>query len=101
MFARVTTRQLRPEEIREPSPPSDEMRAALDALAREPGFRGAQTFLNRQTGKAITIGLWETEAAMQAALPGHLARMALGAARTTTPDVIETYELVGETRPQP
>ena len=102
MYARVTTVQLSPDQIdtsRRAMP--DDMRLAL---AREPGFRGSVTLLDRQSGKAMTIGLWESEAAVQASTAGHQARMAaarsaLGMESGPEP-VIEVYEVVDEIRPQ-
>ena len=53
-------------------------------------------FVNRQTGHAVAIGLWETEAALLASIPQSEAIIAAGvndghwAARPTT----ELYELV-------
>ena len=102
MYARVTSIQLTPDQIdtsRRAMP--DEMR---QALAREPGFLGSMTLLDRQSGKAMTIGLWESEDAVQASMAGHQARTA--AARgalglETGPEpVIEVYEVVDEIRPQ-
>jgi hypothetical protein len=100
MFARVTTGQRSPERGDEPRSPSDEVQAALARLAEEPGFKGTMFFLDRQTGKSLTIGLWETEADLRASLPGHQARLALSAANQAAPPVVETYELVGEVRPR-
>ena len=38
----------------------------LRILQSIPGFAGLQVFADRQTGKTISISLWETEAAAQA-----------------------------------
>jgi hypothetical protein len=102
MYARVTTIQLTPDQINTPRPAvPDEMR---QALAREPGFLGSMTLLDRQSGKAMTIGLWENEAAVQASAAGHQARVAAGRSalgmEAGPEPVVEVYEVVDETKPQ-
>ena len=102
MYARVTTVQLplhRADTARGAMP--DEMR---QALAREAGFLGATTLIDRQGGKAMTIGLWESEAAVQASAAGHQERLvavrsALGMESGPEP-VVEVYEVVDEVKPQ-
>ncbi len=101
MYARVTSIQLTPDQIDTSRPAMpDEMR---QALAREPGFLGSMTLLDRQSGKAMTIGLWESEDAVQASAAGHqertaMARRALG--QDAPEPVIEVYEVVDEVKPQ-
>ena len=101
MYARVTTGQIPPDQI------GDEVRRVPDdvrqSLAREPGFKGSMLLVDRQSGKVMTIGLWESEAALQASLAAHQAR--LEAARSTlgaagSEPVIEVFEIVDEVRPQ-
>ena len=102
MYARVTSIQLTPDQIDTSRPAMpDEMR---QALAREPGFLGSMTLLDRQSGKAMTIGLWESEDAVQASMAGHqartaAARSALGLEAGPEP-VVEVYEVVDEIKPQ-
>ncbi len=101
MYARVTTGHVPPERIGEVARgiPDD----ARQSLAREPGFKGSVLLVDRQSGKVMTIGLWESAAAVQASLAGHQARLAaaqsiLGASGSEP--VIEVYEVVDEVRPQ-
>ena len=102
MYARVTSIQLTPDQINTSGRAMpDDMR---QALAREPGFLGSMTLLDRQSGKAMTIGLWESEAAVQASMAGHqartaTARSALGIEAGPEP-VVEVYEVVDEIKPQ-
>ena len=102
MYARITSIQLPLDQI-------DMSRRAMpdnirQALAREPGFLGSMTLIDRQSGKAMTIGLWESEAAVQTSAAGHQERVA--AARSAlgmdnAPEaVVEVYEVVDEIKPQ-
>ena len=50
-------------------------REALPALARVPGFRGAEVWVNRQSGECISLGRYDSEADREAA--GQVARNAL------------------------
>ena len=101
MYARVTTVQLPPDrtDTSRPAMPDD----VRQALAREPGFLGTFFLLDRQSGKAMTIGLWESEAAVQASAAGHQAR--LEASRSSLGEdapepVVEVYEVVDEVKSQ-
>ena len=101
MYARVTTGQLPPDRIGEIARAMPD--EARQALAREPGFKGSMFLVDRQSGKVMTIGLWESEAAVQASLAAHQAR--LEAARNTlgaagSEPVIEVFEIVDEVQPQ-
>jgi heme-degrading monooxygenase HmoA len=40
-------------------------------ITRQPGFRGSMTFLDRQTGEGMFVGLWESEADLQASQAMH------------------------------
>ena len=101
MYARITTGHVSPERLGEVAGAiPDDVR---QALAREPGFKGSMLLVDRQSGKVMTIGLWESEAAVQASLAAHQARLeaarsALGAAGSEP--VIEVYEIVDEVQPQ-
>ena len=101
MYARVTIGQLPPERIGEIARAMPD--EARQALAQEPGFKGSMFLVDRQSGKVMTIGLWESESAVQASLARHQARLeaarsALGAAGSEP--VIEVFEIVDEVRPQ-
>ncbi len=101
MYARVTTGQLPPDRMGEIARAMPD--EARQALAREPGFKGSMLLVDRQSGKVMTIGLWESEAAVQGSLVAHQAR--LEAARSTlgaagSEPVIEVFEVVDEVQPQ-
>jgi heme-degrading monooxygenase HmoA len=61
MFARVSTFQVAPQQDVAAliGPPPSEVQQ-MD------GFNGAYTMMNRETGKAMLITLWDTEEAVQA-----------------------------------
>ncbi len=40
-------------------------------IVQQPGFRGNMTFLDRQTGEGMIIGLWESEADLLASQAMH------------------------------
>ncbi len=40
--------------------------AVLPAAKKQPGFRGGLLLTNAATGQALSVGFWETEAAMTA-----------------------------------
>jgi heme-degrading monooxygenase HmoA len=98
MYARVTTVQLTPDQIdrSRPAMPDD----VRQALAREPGFLGTMFLLDRQSGKAMTIGLWESEEAVQASAAGHQARLAASRSAMGVESGVEVFEVVDEVRPQ-
>ena len=64
MYARVTTFQGSPDRI------EDGLRIfreqATPAVQGQPGFRGAYVLVDRQTGKGLTLSVWESQAAMTA-----------------------------------
>jgi heme-degrading monooxygenase HmoA len=100
MYARITTVQIPLDQI-------DAIRQRLQglgsnsALAQEHGFKGTTALLDPQTGTALTIALWETEADLQASLTGHQARMARNEQQGLTTVGMTSYEVVGRLDPQP
>ena len=99
MYARVTTMQIPLDQL-------DATRQRLQPLdnsahARAHGFKGTTVLLDPQTGTVLTIGLWETEADLQASLPGHQARTARGEQQGVTTLGMTIYEVVGRVDPQP
>ena len=93
MFARVSTFHGSPDRaegaLAGPVPP---------AVQRLAGFKGAYSLLDRKSGKAMLITLWETEEAMQAS--AELAKQVRGetvqSAGATTPATVEVYEVVSQ-----
>ena len=68
MFARVTTFQVGPQQgaTAPAGPPPAEVQ-------QMEGFQGAYTMLNRESGHAMLITLWESEEAMRASDAGSSA----------------------------
>jgi len=100
MYARVTIMQIPLDQI-------DAIRQRLQrlgsnsALAREHGFKGTTALLDPQTGTALTMALWETEADLEASLPGHEARTASAEQQGLTRVSMTSYEVAGRLDPQP
>src|SRR5262245_27629692 len=62
---------------------------------RTNGGRAALLLVDRQTGKAIAVTLWESEEAMRATedRANQLRQQAAQEAKATTPPVVERYEV--------
>jgi heme-degrading monooxygenase HmoA len=91
MFARVSTIQGTPEHLEE----AIRYLAAPATFRQAKGFKGNYLLVDRESGKMLTITLWETEADLQATaqavnpLRQEGARLA-GAAE---PALVEVYEV--------
>jgi heme-degrading monooxygenase HmoA len=66
MFARVTTSQGSTEPDRAEAAQRYAQEQLLPRLRQQPGFRNWYVLLDPQTGKGISITVWDSEAAMQA-----------------------------------
>ena len=66
MFARVTTSQGSTEPDRAEANQRYAQEQLLPQLRQQPGFKNWYLLLDRQTGKGISITVWETEAALRA-----------------------------------
>ena len=102
MYARVTTGLVSPAA----SAAMQDMRRAgtpppPDPITQLPGFRGNFSLFDAQTGKGMIIGLWETEAALQASMDAHQAahREGVTAGTWLAPPTIEVFEVVMRTDP--
>jgi hypothetical protein len=74
---------------------TDEM---LPALAGEPGYAGALNVVDRESGNALMLVLWETEAQARRALPEYGASFlkalaAIAAISTGTRNPISVWEV--------
>lgn len=94
MYARVTYSQISPDKI------DDAVSAVRDSIVplarQEKGFKGYLLMGDRETGKGISITLWETEADRKASDPAsayYREAMSNVAALFTAPPVIEYYEV--------
>jgi len=87
MLARIATFQLKP------GATEDLIRVFQDVLAplaaEQPGFHGIILLTDAQTGRAVTIGLWATEADLLAAEQEQLAGIDILLAEPTARAVYE------------
>lgn len=90
MFARVSTYRGAPDRV------ENGIRQVEQTPIQElPDFKGAYLLVNRESGKAMTITLWESQQAMQASAgAANPLRSAVGEAfGDTQPPTVETYEV--------
>jgi heme-degrading monooxygenase HmoA len=85
MFARVITAQAGPQGF---DGIIDLAREQLPGASQQPGFKGFYLLTNTETGKAVTISLWETREQM----PTGIRDQGLPATGLTPPH-LETYEV--------
>ena len=98
MFARVFSIQTAPDQLEQGIQRLQESTPAVQALG---GFRGGYFLVDRQSGNAMTITLWESEEAIHASLPAArevLTGMmqAIGGGSLSEP---QTYEVAVELQP--
>ncbi len=94
MYARVVTVHIQPERL-------DEVISVFrdsisPASKQQPGNRGGYFLTDRKTGKAVSIGLWETEADMLAGETGSTylqEQVAKVASAFTAAPLTEHYEV--------
>jgi heme-degrading monooxygenase HmoA len=85
MFARVITAQAGPQGF---DSAIDLIREQLPGAGQQPGFKGFYLLTNAETGKFITISLWETREQM----PTGIRDQGIPATGLTPPH-LETYEV--------
>ena len=85
MFARVITAQTESQGF---GSVIDAFREQLPGASQQPGFKGFYLLTNAETGKVITISLWETREQM----PAGIRDQGLPATGLTPPQ-LETYEV--------
>ena len=92
MYARVTTFQIEPAKLDEALEVSRS--SILPAMKQQQGFKGVLTMLDRQTGKATSITLWETEADLKAGESSGYYQQQVGklASFVAAPPAREAYE---------
>lgn len=67
------------------------------SASRQPGFRGARLLVDRNAGKVVSIGLWDSELELRQSVgwnQGQIARFA--ALLSGPPEIEESYELAAE-----
>lgn len=95
MYARVITVQYQPGKLDKGEQLYRE--SVLPDARRQRGFQGIMGLVDRSTGKAISISLWQSEADMQASAPDSAyaqAVLAQFASLWVSAPTIETYEVV-------
>lgn len=97
MYARLFTVRIAPDRMDEFA---RRWHDAMAPLARQqPGWRSARLLVDREAGKAVVVGLWETEADAMVSGAGSAyaqQQQALLGDLITEPPVMEHYEVVGE-----
>ena len=97
MYARVTTVQVSPDNVEEAIRLWRD--SVMPAARQQKGFKSGRLLVDRKTGKAVSLGLWETEADVKATgessayLQEQLAKFA---SLFTAPPVVEHYEVAVE-----
>ena len=97
MYARVTTVQVSPDKVDEAIRLWRE--SVMPAAKQQKGFKSGRLLVDRKTGRAVSVGLWETEADTQATGEGSAymqEQLAKFASLFTAPPVIEHYEVAAE-----
>jgi heme-degrading monooxygenase HmoA len=85
MFARVVTAQAGPQGF---DSVVDTIRDQLPGAGQQPGFKGFYLLTDAETGKVITISLWETREQMPAGVRDEATPTAW-----LTPPHLDTYEV--------
>jgi heme-degrading monooxygenase HmoA len=89
MFARVITAQARAERFEDLIGLIQQL---LPGARDQPGFKGFYLLTDAETGKAITISLWDTREQMEAVEGGGV-RDPAAPATWLAPPQLETYEV--------
>jgi hypothetical protein len=97
MYARVTAGQALPERLDE----AIRLIQTNVTRLREHGFAGGMLLVDRQTGKTLVLGLWETESDLWASVAGQAARVDAGVATGIWQQrpTVAVYEVAAEFAP--
>jgi len=95
MYARVVTVQIAPEKVMEAIQLWKD--SVMPAVKSQKGFSSGRFLVNRASGKIVTVGVWETEADMQATAGAFVQeQLAKFASLFSAPPVVEQYEVAIE-----
>ena len=96
MFARVTFTTVQPSKFDEAVKLNRD--SIMPAAKKQKGFKAFYGLTNRDTGKGITISIWETEADMKAAESSGFYReqLAKAAPLLAGPATMEHYEVTAQ-----
>ena len=87
MYARVSTFMGKPENISQAIKPLKEA-----FITKEKGWKGGYALVNRQTGKMLTMTLWETKEDMEATVKvGNKIRGQAASLAGAAPPIVEIY----------
>ncbi|MDD5703472.1 MAG: hypothetical protein PHU23_15665 [Dehalococcoidales bacterium] len=89
MYARVSTFMGKPENI------GQAIKPLKDAfITKEKGWKGGYALVNRQTGKMLTLTLWETKEDMEATVQvGNQIRGQAASLAGAAPPIVEVHEV--------
>jgi len=92
MFARVTQLAVRPERLQQGQREIEEH--LVPAVRMQPGYSGGLILANEESGKVLTVSLWENEQQMHATdEAAHWFRVFGAEAVEGTVTDVETYEV--------
>jgi heme-degrading monooxygenase HmoA len=94
MYARNVTVQNAPDKLDEVIQLWRE--SVVPSLKQQKGFKRAYLLVERSTGKVRTMGLWETEADLQASVGWNQEQIAKFTGFFTAPPNVEHYEVAVE-----
>ena len=97
MYARVVTAQVSPDKVEEGIRLWRD--SVMPAARQQKGFKSGRLLVDRKTGKITSVGLWETEADIQASGESSAymqEQLAKFASLFTAPPVVEHYEVAVE-----
>ena len=96
MYARVTSFQIEPSRLDEALEVTSN--SILPVMKQQQGFKGVLTLVDRQTGKATSVTLWETEADLKAGESSGYYQQQVGrlVSFVTAPPTREVYEATVE-----
>jgi heme-degrading monooxygenase HmoA len=96
MYARVVRGQVSPDKVDEVIRLWQEF--VLPSVKQQKGFKGVRLLVERNSGKIMSMGLWQTEADFQATVEWNQAQIAkfTGLFAATAPPIVEHYEVAAE-----
>jgi heme-degrading monooxygenase HmoA len=99
MFARITWVDGSPDRMQEGI--ANSRQSMAQELASQPGWLATALLADRQTGRGVSVGYWESQEALQASEAGHQARLQRAQASGARVREIERYEVVLQERRAP
>jgi heme-degrading monooxygenase HmoA len=94
MYARLVTGSVPPAKLEEAVQLWKE--EVLPSVQQQKGFKSVRLLIDRQNGKIVSLGLWDTEADYQATVAWNQGQIAKFAELFTKPPEVGGYEVVAE-----